>query len=145
MKALTILQPWADLIIRGFKHYETRGHSINYRGPLAIHAGQYRPLPHELWLEIAEAIEIPPDQYEGSWLWRLEKRKDPSRFGAVLGTAELYATAPTSMFRVQPMERALGDYTPGRSIWLLDRVKPFETPVPARGKQGLWNWDPEKS
>lgn len=33
-----------------------------------------------------------------------------------------------------------GDYTPGRFAWLLDDVKPCD-PVPARGRQGLWEWE----
>lgn len=38
MKALSVQQPWADLIIRG-KDVENRTWSTNYRGPLLIHAG----------------------------------------------------------------------------------------------------------
>lgn len=34
-----------------------------------------------------------------------------------------------------------GDYTPGRYAWLLERIEPLDEPVPARGKQGLWEWD----
>lgn len=33
MKALTIQQPWASLVRRGHKRYETRGWSTSYRGP----------------------------------------------------------------------------------------------------------------
>lgn len=35
-------------------------------------------------------------------------------------------------------ERHFGDYTGGRWAWLLDNVRPLPTPVPAKGKQGLW-------
>jgi hypothetical protein len=37
-------------------------------------------------------------------------------------------------------ERAFGDYTPGRYAWILADVVPLEEPVPARGRQGLWEW-----
>ena len=38
IKALTIRQPWAELILRGCKPYELRSWRTNYRGPLVIHA-----------------------------------------------------------------------------------------------------------
>jgi len=39
MKALTVRQPWAELIIRGRKDVENRTRRTNHRGLLAIHAG----------------------------------------------------------------------------------------------------------
>ena len=39
MKALTIKQPWASLIIEGYKKYEFRSWKTNYRGKVLIHAG----------------------------------------------------------------------------------------------------------
>ena len=38
IKALTIRQPWAELILRGRKPYELRTWRTKYRGPLVIHA-----------------------------------------------------------------------------------------------------------
>ena len=35
-----------------------------------------------------------------------------------------------------------GDFTPGRFAWLLTDITPCE-PVPAKGRQGLWDWDHE--
>jgi hypothetical protein len=40
MKALSIRQPWADLIVQGKKTLELRSWSVKYRGALAIHASQ---------------------------------------------------------------------------------------------------------
>lgn len=40
MKALSIRQPWAWLILQGFKPVENRTWETMYRGPLLIHAGQ---------------------------------------------------------------------------------------------------------
>ena len=39
MKALTIKEPWATLIIEGYKEYEFRSWKTNYRGKILIHAG----------------------------------------------------------------------------------------------------------
>ena len=40
MKALTIKQPWATLIIQGDKRFEFRSWQTKYRGDLLIHAGK---------------------------------------------------------------------------------------------------------
>jgi hypothetical protein len=40
MKAISIRQPWAWLIIAGHKDVENRSWATDYRGPLVIHAGQ---------------------------------------------------------------------------------------------------------
>jgi len=40
MKALSIRQPWAWLIVHGFKPVENRTWSTSYRGELAIHAAR---------------------------------------------------------------------------------------------------------
>lgn len=40
LKVITIKQPWATLIARGYKQYEFRTWQTKYRGPLLIHAGK---------------------------------------------------------------------------------------------------------
>ena len=39
MKALSIRQPWAELIVAGLKDIENRTWPTDYRGPVLIHAG----------------------------------------------------------------------------------------------------------
>lgn len=40
MKAITIKQPFASLIVEGLKEYEFRTWKTNYRGEILIHAGK---------------------------------------------------------------------------------------------------------
>ena len=40
MKVLTIKQPWATLIMEGYKRFEFRSWQTKYRGDLLIHAGK---------------------------------------------------------------------------------------------------------
>lgn len=40
MKALSLWQPWASLLVHGKKRVETRGRALNHRGPLLIHAAK---------------------------------------------------------------------------------------------------------
>jgi hypothetical protein len=35
-----------------------------------------------------------------------------------------------------------GDFSPGRWAWLLADVVALDEPVPARGRQGIWEWSP---
>ncbi len=42
MKALTICQPYAELIMRGVKRVENRTWATRYKGALLIHAGKSR-------------------------------------------------------------------------------------------------------
>lgn len=40
MKAISLLQPWASLVVMGVKKIETRSWSTPYRGTILIHASQ---------------------------------------------------------------------------------------------------------
>ena len=40
MKAITVWQPWAQLLAEGKKHDETRSWRTNYRGEILIHAAK---------------------------------------------------------------------------------------------------------
>lgn len=40
MRALSIRQPWAWLIVSGYKTLENRGWTTTYKGPLLIHASK---------------------------------------------------------------------------------------------------------
>jgi ASCH domain len=42
LRAITVRQPWAWLIVNGFKDIENRSKRIRYRGSLLIHAGLSR-------------------------------------------------------------------------------------------------------
>lgn len=39
-------------------------------------------------------------------------------------------------------QRPYGDFSPGRYAWLLADIEPLAEPVPAKGRQGLWEWTP---
>jgi hypothetical protein len=84
MKAITIRQPWAQLIAIGAKRYETRSYAADYRGKIAVHAGtKAGTKPVFPWLpqEIAEEIRLKMIKALGSL------RKLP--LGAIIATAEL--------------------------------------------------------
>jgi activating signal cointegrator 1 len=116
MKALTICQPYAELIARGEKTIENRTWSTPFRGLLFIHAGKSRawmaPEDPDLYPEIA--------------------------FGALVATARLVACLdiayewPEAYAHLKANEHANGPW-----CWILEDVNRIE-PIPYRGAQGLW-------
>lgn len=130
MKAITLWQPWASLIAEGLKQYETRSFKIKHRGKLAIHAAKtrkgmdvYRREGYHLTEPSMDLIHLP--------------------FGKVVCVVELVFIRQTHELRsmITPLERTLGDWTPGRYAWSLKLIKKFKEPIPAIGRQGLWNID----
>ncbi|MEN6566365.1 MAG: ASCH domain-containing protein [Veillonellales bacterium] len=149
MKAITILQPWASLIACGAKKIETRSWATKYRGPIAIHAGlkvytraadtrtiaqalcnggipMARNLPVGAVIAIAELVEC---------LEILGSHTIVGEPGEIIVPAVL-----KNGYFVDSKEFAFGDYTPGRYAWLLANARPIK-PVPAKGKQRLWEWE----
>ena len=127
MKAITLHQPYATLIALGIKRIETRSWPTSYRGALAIHAGKQCD---------DEAVTYFAEEMGYADL--------PS--GVVVATANLVNVVPTVSREWIPIfedQFEYGDFIPGRFAWILDDVQPLPIPVPARGKQGLWNWTQE--
>jgi len=50
MKALSIRQPWASLIMAGIKPVENRTWKTNFRGRIWIHAGKRYDYDGEHWI-----------------------------------------------------------------------------------------------
>lgn len=56
---------------------------------------------------------------------------------------EVTSVEPRAWRKREPFDvtdqRPYGDFSPGRYAWLLADIKPL-APVPAKGRQGLWEW-----
>ena len=114
MKALTICQPWAELIAQGAKRVENRTWRTHYRGPLAIHAGLSR------------------GRVRGSGF-----SEEELSFGAIVAVAELYDVL--TLEEVQLCTRHDLTYAEGPLCWMLRDARRLATPIPCRGYQQLWN------
>ena len=118
MKALTICQPWAWLVIHGPKRWENRTWATSHRGPLAIHAGGSRG-----WLEAV---------YADAALRGLLPAAGQLAFQAVIGVVELT--------RIVPAAEAAGEpFAEGPLCWRLDEPRALGWPIPLPGRPGLWN------
>lgn len=140
MKAITIWQPWASLLVTDQKKYETRSWATSYRGPIAIHAAK-RPVRRtidalaegDLWETLALFESLFPGPGE---LVQLST-------GAIVGTAILARCNlidEAFVAKLTPQERALGDFTLGRYAWEFQEKIPVAPPIPVKGMQGLWEW-----
>lgn len=156
MKALTLTQPYATLVALGFKRYETRGHRISHRGPLAIHAGKgpgYFDSEAALWICCLSEPFRSALAAHGIM--------NPARLprGKIVAAGFMVGCTPTEQicedngiwklvggrshrWALTEQEAAFGDYSPGRSALLLVGVRALAEPIPARGMPGLWEWTP---
>lgn len=138
MKAITLHQPWATLIACGIKTIETRSWPTPYRGPLAIHAGKHpfnaRHYDRDFVDQVREDLEAAGISI------------DELPYGAIVATCILddcFATTSDAWLNggLRLPDIDYGDWDPGRYGWVLRDIQPVDPPVPARGYQGLWDWD----
>lgn len=149
MKALTIWQPWASLIMAAYKPYEFRGwaapgYVVNQR--IVIHAGTRQIKKDEVRglissLEVGDLIgglKIDAMAFLEDVL--MDRRKLPLSAG--LGTVLL--GEPKRSHELWP-EQFKGMSDSDREAcsnwaWPVSGVKAFAPVVPLRGHQGFWNW-----
>lgn len=130
MRALTIRQPWASLIIAGMKDVENRTWPTKHRGPLAIHAAVAVASPAE-WEHAEMVCKTVAPKLMPLWSERVLPR------GVVLGTVNLASCelgcdcSPWSF----PEQYHFG----------LESADPFVEPVPATGALGIWEWRSDHS
>lgn len=134
MKALSLWQPHASLIALELKTFETRSWTTDYRGPLVIHAAKRWTLD-----QLVFALSFPASNLLEAAGYA---NSDDIPLGAGLCLCDLVDIIPTSLLinQITDHERAFGDFSRGRYAWHLVNVRRFETPIPARGAQGLWDW-----
>jgi hypothetical protein len=142
MKAISLWPPYASFIVCGLKRIETRSWPTKHRGPIAIH--QTRTLTLKTMQGLMELNGIVAAMFKCGFG---TAEVDPSiPLGRILGTANLvgcHVMTKASIAAVRekrPQEIDLGDFRPGRFMWMLGDVVKFPEPVPAKGKQGIWEW-----
>ena len=128
MKVLTIKQPWASLIIDGYKEYEFRSWKTNYRGKILIHAGL------SLEKNINNKFRLYNLKYE---------------YGCIMGEAELVDCIRVDNKFINEL-RNKNSLVYGQSgyteiyAWKLENIRKYDKPIYVKGKLGLWNYEVEK-
>lgn len=127
MKVLTIREPWASLIVNGYKEYEFRSWKTNYRGKILIHTSSIM---------------------DKDMLDRFKDYNLDYITGAIIGEAEIVDCILVD----KEFNDDLRDKNPvvyGRSnhtetyAWKLDNVKKYDKVIYTKGKLGLWNYEME--
>lgn len=161
MKAFTIWQPWASLIMVAAKPYEFRPKSfLRYiNAPtigetIVIHAGT-RPVRK---IEVDDLLERLGTEDDKTGLVApiarvvLERCRAAAKYQALplgcgLGTAVLGKPRNASVLfagDIADSDRQAADDKAFNWAWPLTNIHPFDAPVPTRGFQGFWQW-PEGS
>ena len=128
MKVLTIKQPWAILIMQGYKRFEFRSWQTKYRGDLLIHAG--KGIDKVAMERLAKYIpkDVPT--------------------GKILGKVKLVDCVKLSPEFKEMLLEENEDVYANSSFnevysWQLKCVEVFDEPIEVKGKLGLWNYEME--
>lgn len=125
MKVLTIKEPWASLIINGYKEFEFRSFKTNYRGKILIHAG--------LTLEKNNAMKF--NDYNLDY-----------GHGEIIGEAYITDCIPVTkefedkLYEINPLVYGKSNHTRVYA-WKLDGIIKYDNRISCKGKLGLWNFD----
>lgn len=167
MKAITLTQPWASLMVakrtpqatHAVKWIETRSWQLR-KTPLplrvAIHAAQSidaqtrryitkpdLPRPSKFKQPYAQALSLGGLSFVNPWLPGAQERHGAIPRGAIVGCATLWKIeaselADAKIAELDPLCYALGLFTPGRFAWYFERPYQLATPIPCRGALSLW-------
>jgi hypothetical protein len=140
MKAWTLYEPWASLVVLGEKEWETRSRPnrkiVGVR--LAIHAAK-KP--------VAEYLDDDGcfrDPHFSDALAKYDIDPDMFALGCVIGFATVTSCQHVEEVRntLTQKQIAFGDWGDGRWCFRLQDPQMIE-PVAARGYQSVWEWDME--
>jgi hypothetical protein len=120
--ALSIRQPWAELILGNRKKIEVRAWESTYRGRIYLHTGKV-PAGYKVL------------DFNMSNVFR----------GGYVGIIELVAILPFTLKNWEEWrEQHLSDapFKPGLYAWMIRNPKRFVKPIPAPGEPGLFYPNP---
>lgn len=125
MKVLTIKQPWASLIINGYKMFEFRSWYTNYRGELLIHASK---------------------SVDKEAMKRLEKYLDfDIPIGKIIGKVNITDCVKLDKNLKEKLLNENMDIYKNSEIgnfgWQIEDVLKFNNKIEVNGKLGLWNYE----
>ena len=151
MKCISILQPWASLVVtkdpitgKAYKQIETRSRNTKFRGPILIHASKKGMLN---WMK----------ELVNKWIIPYNPKLQFTT-GAIIGmvnVVDTFSTNPTARnskyllnwyaevdgkrWVLNDQEIAFGDYSENRYGWLLSDPILFKDPIPCKGNLSIWN------
>ena len=148
MRALSLTEPWASLVVMGEKKIETRSWKPYVFEAVAIHASKGFP-------KSARNFATTNSYCSRSLFHGHFAHVDQLPLGEIIGTAEIVGYLPTEVFTNQndethrqllkqtavnfsAQEREFGNYSENRFGWILRNPLMLKTPIPCKGALGLW-------
>jgi len=126
-KVITIKQPFASLILKGYKKYEFRTWATKYRGEILLHAGK----------SIDKTALI--NRFENYNLGSMPT-------GVIIGKLKIVdciKMTPDIAKNLNNQDRnvyqKLEDWD--GYAWKIEDVEEFEDYIPVKGQLGLWNYE----
>ena len=112
--ALTVIQPWAHIILHKGKNVENRQKNSHYRGTVAIHASSTNS---KAWFNDCQ-IDV-------------DRNRVP--FGAIVGFAEL-----VDVITKKDVSRKTKKWFGGKYGYVLRNIIVLKEPVRTKGARGVW-------
>ncbi len=126
MKALSIRQPWAWLITRGFKEIENRGWPTKFRGRIYVHAGMTMDVnvPGLFITENWILVLLTPEQREEYLIAPMDR-------GALIGEVDI----------VDCVTESRSPWFDGKYGFVLANPELYEKPIPCTGRLSFFTPD----
>jgi len=151
MKAITIKQPYASLIVEGIKDIENRTWKTNYRGRILIHAGKDNLIKKLKYGDDITCLNNKQLEY-------INNNKHNDIFnkelitGAIIGSVEIVDCvinhpsiwAEKTKVINNPEIPYLPVYGNKTYNWVLENPIKFDKPIPIKGKLSLWETNLEE-
>jgi hypothetical protein len=146
MKAITVKQPWASLIVEGLKDIENRTWRTNFRGRVLIHAGMAKTSGMIIYyLNSAQHKE-----FRGKFGWSGLDFLEP--LGEIIGSVEIVDCVinHTSIWAEKTNNETY--WKNGKNYikkikptynWVLANPIKFDNPIPCKGALSFWNYNGE--
>lgn len=140
MKALSLTQPWAQLVAIGAKMIETRSWSTGYRWLVAIHASKGFPrTAKELAVGEPFIRQLRENRAGHFFAWDVVESLPRGAIVAVVNLWDCRNIGPDRRsVPTDERELAFGDFSPGRWMWFLGHIRRLSEPIPCKGALGLW-------
>lgn len=146
MKVISLLQPWASLVVMGAKIFETRSWKTKYQGNVLIHASQaFKPEHKKLCATepfikfIPKPDELPTGKIIG--MVHIERCFHSEDLGSYM--YEEILEDEKKWDEIYNQEKAFGDWSAGRYGWVLYEPVKFKNQYECKGSLSLWDC-PEK-
>lgn len=133
MKAITIKQPWASLIVDGIKDVENRTWNTNFRGRVLIHSASKSWIWNKVinYLTEERIVIFEKFGFNGSWLRNLPT-------GKIIGSVEIVNCIAKKMTG-NDSKSIWADK--GAYHWILRSPIKFDDPIEAKGKLSFWDYE----